>query len=216
VITAGPTREPIDPVRFISNPSTGKMGFALARAAARRGAEVVLVSGPVELPDPTAVRTVRVTTAEQMSRAVDAEVQEMDLFIGAAAVSDFRPRTAAASKKKKTVEDEQLVLTRTPDILAGLGERLAGKPGAPVLVGFAAETEAVVENGRQKLAAKRCDLVVANDVARAGNGFAADRNRVTLVTAGEQVEVDGSKDEVADAILDRVVPLLARRGSRKG
>jgi len=214
VVTAGPTREPLDPVRFISNPSTGKMGYAVARVAARRGADVVLVSGPVELPSPLGVRTVRVVTAEEMARAVDAEVQDLDLFVGAAAVSDFRPKAPAAAKKKKSDEDEDLVLTRTPDILAGLGKRFGGKDGAPILVGFAAETEALLSNARRKLAAKRCDLVVANKVGKPGEGFASDRNRVTLVGPGERANIEGSKEEVAEAILDWVVPVLQERRPR--
>jgi phosphopantothenoylcysteine decarboxylase/phosphopantothenate--cysteine ligase len=214
LVTAGPTREPLDPVRFLSNPSTGRMGFAVARAAARRGAEVVLVSGPVELPDPAAVKTVRVVTAEEMARAVDDEAGDIDLFVAAAAVSDFKPRTVAPTKKKKSDEDEELTLTRTPDILAGLGKRFAGKPGAPILVGFAAETEALLTNARKKLSSKRCDLVVANKVGRPGVGFASDRNRVTLVAPGERANIEGSKEEVAEAILDWVVPVLEERRPR--
>ena len=215
VVTAGPTREAIDPVRFVSNPSTGKMGFAVARAAARRGAEVALVTGPVELPDPGGVRTVRVVSAEEMARAVDAEMSAaVDLFVGAAAVSDFTPRSPASVKKKKADQDEQLVLARTRDILAGLGQRFGGKAGAPVLVGFAAETEAVIENARQKLAAKRCDLVVANEVGKPGAGFASDGNAVTLVGPNGGTAVAGSKEQVAEAILDWVAPLLASRRPR--
>lgn len=214
VVTAGPTREPLDPVRFLSNPSSGKMGYAVAKVAARRGAAVVLVSGPVELPSPAGVRVVRVVTAEEMAHAVDAEVKDLDLFVGAAAVSDFRPRTPAATKKKKSDEDEEVVLTRTPDILAGLGKRFGGKDGAPILVGFAAETEALLSNARKKLAAKRCDLVVANKVGKPGEGFASDRNRVTLVGPGERANIEGSKEEVAEAILDWVVPVLEERRPR--
>jgi phosphopantothenoylcysteine decarboxylase / phosphopantothenate---cysteine ligase len=214
VVTAGPTREPLDPVRFISNPSTGKMGYAVARVAARRGAEVVLVSGPVELPDPAGVTTVRVTTAEEMARAVDEATHDLDVFVGAAAVSDFRPRTASPSKKKKGDEDEEVVLTRTPDILAGLGKRFAGRSGGPILVGFAAETEALLDHARKKLASKRCDLVVANKVGKPGQGFASDRNRVTLVGPGERANIQGSKEEVAEAILDWVVPVLEERRPR--
>ncbi len=213
VVTAGPTREPLDPVRFISNPSTGKMGYAVARVAARRGAEVVLVSGPVELREPAGVSVIRVTTAEEMAAAVEAQVEDggLDLFVGAAAVSDFRPRSPLATKRKKGEEDEELTLTRTPDILAGLGKRFAGREGAPVLVGFAAETDAVLTNARKKLAAKRCDLVVANRVGKPGEGFAGERNRVTLVGPGERVHLEGTKDEVADAILDWVLPVLDDR-----
>ncbi|HEX9290422.1 MAG TPA: phosphopantothenoylcysteine decarboxylase, partial [Anaeromyxobacteraceae bacterium] len=214
VVTAGPTREPLDPVRFISNPSTGKMGYAVARVAARRGAEVVLVSGPVDLPDPAGVRTVRVVTAEEMARAVDAVSGDLDVFVGAAAVSDFKPRSPAPTKKKKTDEDEQVVLTRTPDILAGLGKRFDGKSGAPILVGFAAETEALLANARKKLASKRCDLVVANKVGKPGAGFASERNRVTLVGPGERANIEGTKDQVAEAILDWVVLVLEERRPR--
>src|SRR5512138_411605 len=137
LVTAGPTREPIDPVRFISNPSSGKMGYAIARVAARRGAQVTLVSGPTALADPPGVATERVETAEEMARAVEAHLAGVDLFVGAAAVSDYRPAQAAPHKIKKRDADETLTLARTPDILAGLGQRFAGKPGAPVLVGFA-------------------------------------------------------------------------------
>jgi phosphopantothenoylcysteine decarboxylase/phosphopantothenate--cysteine ligase len=215
LVTAGPTREHIDPVRFVSNPSSGKMGFAVARAAVRRGAEVVLVTGPVDLADVPGARTVRVTTAEEMARAVDGQADAgFDLFVGAAAVSDFRPRSPESSKKKKGTADEQLVLTRTRDILAGLGERFGGANGGPVLVGFAAETDAVVEHARQKLTAKRCDLIVANDVRKPGAGFAGDGNHVTFVTASGQSEMAGSKDLVADAILDRIAPILDRRRPR--
>ncbi|MBK9519725.1 MAG: bifunctional phosphopantothenoylcysteine decarboxylase/phosphopantothenate--cysteine ligase CoaBC [Anaeromyxobacter sp.] len=211
VVTAGPTREPIDPVRFISNPSSGKMGYALAAVAARRGAEVVLVSGPTALPDPGGVRTVRVETAEQMARAVEAEAGPMDLFIGAAAVSDYRPAVAAPSKKKKSPGDETMQLVRTPDILAGLGERLGGRPGGPVLVGFAAETDGVIANAREKLKTKRCDLVVANKVGTPGSGFGADTNRVALVSATELAEIEGTKEKVAEAILDWILPVLEGR-----
>ena len=214
VITAGPTREPIDPVRFISNPSTGRMGFALAKVAARRGAKVVLVSGPVELPDPVKVKVKRVDTAEEMAAAVDEEADDLDLFVAAAAVSDYRPRDVASQKKKKSEEDEPLVLTRTPDILASVGKRFSGKAGAPVVVGFAAETEGLLENAKKKLASKRCDLVVANKVGRPGAGFAGDRNRVVLVGPGERSHVEGTKEVVAEAILDWAVELFDSRRPR--
>jgi phosphopantothenoylcysteine decarboxylase/phosphopantothenate--cysteine ligase len=214
LVTAGPTREPIDPVRFISNPSSGKMGYALASVAARRGAEVVLVSGPTLLEDPPHVRTVRVETAEQMARAVEAEAGDMDLFVGAAAVSDYRPKTPSPGKIKKGEGDERLELTRTPDILAGLGQRFAGKPQAPVLVGFAAETEEVIARAREKLKGKRCDLVVANKVGGPGAGFGGDTNRVALVSATELAEIEGPKERVAEAIFDWIVPVLDARRPR--
>ncbi|HEU4384647.1 MAG TPA: bifunctional phosphopantothenoylcysteine decarboxylase/phosphopantothenate--cysteine ligase CoaBC [Anaeromyxobacteraceae bacterium] len=214
LVTAGPTREPIDPVRFVSNPSSGKMGFAAARAAARRGAEVLLVTGPVDLPEPQGVRLLRVVTAEEMARAVLAEADSQDLFIAAAAVSDYRPKTASARKLKKGEGEESLTLSRTPDILAALGDRFSGKASAPVLVGFAAETEDVVQNARDKLKKKRCDLVVANAVGRPGAGFGSDRNRITMVGRTELAEIEGSKDSVADAILDWVIPILDARRPR--
>ncbi|ABC82142.1 bifunctional phosphopantothenoylcysteine decarboxylase/phosphopantothenate--cysteine ligase CoaBC [Anaeromyxobacter dehalogenans] len=214
LVTAGPTREPIDPVRFVSNPSSGKMGYAVARVAARRGAQVTLVSGPTALEDPAGVEVVRVETAEEMARAVDAAQAEMDLFVGAAAVSDYRPAAPAAHKLKKKPGDETLVLARTPDILAGLGARHAGKPGAPVLVGFAAETEEVIARAREKLKGKRCDLVVANKVGAPGAGFGGDTNRVALVSAAELAEIEGTKDKVAEAILDWILPVLDARRPR--
>jgi len=211
LVTAGPTREHIDPVRFVSNPSSGKMGYAVARVAARRGASVVLVSGPTALEDPPVAKVVRVETAEQMARAVEAESDGVDLFVAAAAVSDYRPRESAPRKKKKGEGDETLVLARTPDILASLGERYAGRKDAPVLVGFAAETDDVISNAREKLKKKRCDLVVANKVGGAGAGFGSDSNRVALVSAAELAEIEGPKEKVAEAILDWILPVMDAR-----
>jgi phosphopantothenoylcysteine decarboxylase/phosphopantothenate--cysteine ligase len=211
LVTAGPTREPIDPVRFISNPSSGKMGYAIAAVAARRGADVTLVSGPTVLPDPEGVKVVRVETAEQMAGAVEPAAAGIDLFVGAAAVSDYRPQSASPSKIKKGPGDETLVLSRTPDILAGLGARFAGARDAPVLVGFAAETEEVIARAREKLKTKRCDLVVANRVGGPGAGFGADRNRVALVSTTELAEIEGPKEKVAEAILDWILPVLEGR-----
>jgi phosphopantothenoylcysteine decarboxylase/phosphopantothenate--cysteine ligase len=214
LVTAGPTREPIDPVRFISNPSSGKMGYALAAVAARRGAEVILVSGPVAIPEPAGVRVIHVETAEEMARAVEPEAASMDLFIAAAAVSDYRPKVVAEQKIKKGAGDETLQLSRTPDILAGLGDRYGGRAGGPVLVGFAAETEEVIARAREKLKSKRCDLVVANKVGAPGAGFGGDTNRVALVSQAELAEIEGPKEKVAEAILDWIVPVLDQRRPR--
>jgi phosphopantothenoylcysteine decarboxylase / phosphopantothenate---cysteine ligase len=215
LVTAGPTREPIDPVRFISNPSSGKMGYAIARVAAWRGADVTLVSGPTELADPPGVKVVRVETAEEMARAVELHSGAMDLFVGAAAVSDYRPTLRSPSKIKKRDGGETLELARTPDILAGLGTRYAGKPDAPVLVGFAAETEEVIARAREKLKGKGCDLVVANKVGGPGAGFGSDTNRVALVSSAELGEIEGPKEKVAEAILDWILPVLEARRPRR-
>jgi phosphopantothenoylcysteine decarboxylase/phosphopantothenate--cysteine ligase len=215
LVTAGPTREPIDPVRFITNPSSGKMGYAVASVAARRGAQVLLVSGPTALDDPPGVKVVRVETAEEMAGAVDAASEGVDLVVAAAAVSDYRPREPSAQKRKKAEGDETLVLARTPDILARLGERVAGRKDAPVLVGFAAETEEVIARAREKLKRKRCDLVVANRVGAPGAGFGGDTNRVALVSASELAEIEGPKQKVAEAILDWIVPVLDARRPRE-
>jgi phosphopantothenoylcysteine decarboxylase / phosphopantothenate---cysteine ligase len=210
VVTAGPTWEPIDPVRFVGNRSSGRMGYAVARAAARRGAAVRLISGPTGLDAPLGVERDQVESARAMAQATSAAAAGADAVVMAAAVADFRPAVAAGEKLKKralgaapTVE-----LTRNPDILAELG---AAKDGTalPVLVGFAAETGNLVAEARAKLGDKRCDLVVANDVSQSDAGFSVDTNRVVLVEAGgERALPLMSKDEVAHAILDRVVELL--------
>jgi phosphopantothenoylcysteine decarboxylase/phosphopantothenate--cysteine ligase len=211
LVTAGPTREPIDPVRFISNPSSGKMGYAIARVAARRGADVTLVSGPTELEDPLGTKVIRVETAEQMARAVEADANAIDLFVAAAAVSDYRPQSVSPRKIKKGAGEETLVLARTPDILASLGTRFAGAKDGPVLVGFAAETEEVIARAREKLKGKHCDLVVANKVGSPGAGFGGDTNRVALVSTTELAEIEGPKEKIAEAILDWIVPVLEAR-----
>jgi phosphopantothenoylcysteine decarboxylase/phosphopantothenate--cysteine ligase len=149
-----------------------------------------------------------------MARAVEGEASTMDLFVGAAAVSDYRPQRASPSKIKKGQGEETLVLARTPDILAGLGARFAGKRDAPVLVGFAAETDEVIANAREKLKGKRCDLVVANKVGAPGAGFGADSNRVALVSADELAEIEGPKEKVAETILDWILPVLEARRPR--
>jgi phosphopantothenoylcysteine decarboxylase/phosphopantothenate--cysteine ligase len=212
VVTAGPTWEPIDPVRFVGNRSSGRMGYAVARAAARRGAAVRLVSGPTGLDAPLGVERDQVESAVAMEQATTAAATSADAIIMAAAVADFRPKTAAGQKLKKRAlgAGPGIELARNPDILAGLGARRDGA-ARPVLVGFAAETENVVAEARAKLGEKRCDLVVANDVSQPDAGFTVETNRVVLVEAdGERALPLMSKDEVAHAILDRVVELLGR------
>jgi len=205
LVTAGPTREPIDAVRFIGNRSSGRQGYAIADEAARRGAIVTLVSGPTELSDPSGVTTVRVETAAQMLDAVDAAYGESDLVIAAAAVADFRPVSPETGKLKKDSAPDEVALERTVDILASLGARKDGR----VLVGFAAEAGDAVDAARCKLAAKNLDLVVANDVTELGAGFEVRTNRVTLVTAAEAEELPlMDKRAVARAVLDRVTTLM--------
>jgi phosphopantothenoylcysteine decarboxylase/phosphopantothenate--cysteine ligase len=216
LVTAGPTREHLDPVRFLSNPSTGRMGFALAEAARDRGAQVVLVSGPTDLAAPAGLELLRVTSAEEMAAAVADRAGAARVVVMAAAVCDQRPAVRHAQKVKKPSGDEPLLLVRTPDILAGLGARFAGQAlgagpeGRPLLVGFAAETELVEEQARRKLVQKGIDLICANDVSAPGAGFAAEENRVLLLGRdGTREELEGSKVEVADRIWDAALRLLA-------
>jgi phosphopantothenoylcysteine decarboxylase/phosphopantothenate--cysteine ligase len=223
VVSAGPTREALDPVRFLSNRSTGKMGYAVALAAARRGGKVQLITGPSALEPPAGVEVARVISAAEMEAAVRSAARGADAVIMTAAVADFRPLIAADRKLKKDdfakgedagAHGVRLPLERTGDILAGLG-RARAETGAnrPLLVGFAAETEALLEHARAKLARKRCDLVVANDVSQADAGFAVDTNRVTLVAPDSERALDlATKDEVAHAVLDRVLELLQGNG----
>lgn len=202
LITAGPTEEPIDPVRFITNPSSGKTGFALAEAAAERGADVVLVSGPVSLADPEGVDVIHVRTAQQMFDAVDERFDMCDLAIFSAAVSDFRPAKTCERKLKKGIDSPALAsieLVENPDILATMGERK--KPGQ-IVIGFAAETDDIIANARKKLVSKHADMVIANEVG-VGKGFATDRNIVTLITAdGESTLREMNKADIAQAIID--------------
>jgi len=208
LVTAGPTHEPIDPVRFIGNRSSGKQGFAVAEEAARRGARVTLVSGPVPLPEPFGVEVVHVTTAEEMRAAALAAFDTADVVVAAAAVADFRPARIAPQKLKKGSAVPEIALERTPDILAELGALNAGRA---VLVGFAAETADVLAHAQEKLAAKGLDLIVANDVS-GELGFGTDDNRVTLVTAdGAEGLPVLSKRAIAREILDHVAERLAAR-----
>jgi phosphopantothenoylcysteine decarboxylase/phosphopantothenate--cysteine ligase len=210
LVTAGPTVEDIDPVRFISNRSSGKMGYRLAEVARDRGARVILLSGPTSLPAPAGVELVSVRSAEEMARAVEEHAVAATIVVGAAAVSDFRPASVASSKVKKTGGGLALELMRTRDILAGLGR----KKGSRLLVGFAAETDGLLENARKKLESKNLDLIVANDVKAPGAGFGADTNAAILLRCdGGRVDVPlVSKRELAERILDEVHALRAGSG----
>jgi len=203
LVTAGPTVEDIDPVRYISNRSSGKMGFAIAHAARSRGANVVLVSGPADLEFPN---TIRVRTTEEMRRAVLDNSSDADIIIKAAAPLDYRPKTVATQKIKKKTSDFLLDLEPTADILKELGSHKNGK----VLVGFAAETENHVKNGLEKLKSKNLDLIVINPVSGPDSAFDSDMNRATIIDkSGKTEEIPPvSKQVMADKILDRVVKLL--------
>jgi len=208
LITAGPTIEPIGPVRFISNRSSGKMGYALARAARRRGASVILVSGPTWLSPPSGVVLLRVKTAEEMRNAVLENRQGCHVVIKAAAVCDYRPKETAGHKIKKGPESVSLDLVRNRDILAELG--MSKKEFPCVLVGFAAETQDLVLNAEKKLRTKHLDMIVANDVSRSDAGFGTDTNVVRIIHADGRIEEPPvmTKDQVADFVLDRVKSVL--------
>lgn len=216
LVTAGPTYEDIDPVRFVGNRSSGRMGFALAAEAARRGAVVTLVCGPTTVPVPDRIEVVRVRSAADMHGAVLARAGDQDLVIMAAAVADYTLKPAPG-KIAKAEGPMVLTLERTRDILADLGRLPSRASGRPVLIGFAAETHDLVEHARDKLTRKAADLIVANDVSRSDAGFEVDTNQVTLVTAEttEPLPV-ATKDNVAAEILDRAERLLARVGATYG
>jgi phosphopantothenoylcysteine decarboxylase / phosphopantothenate---cysteine ligase len=213
LITAGPTREAIDPVRFISNHSSGKQGYALATAAAEAGARVTLISGPVNLPAPVGVERVDVVSAEEMLAAVMSRVARCDIFIGVAAVADYRPAAAAAQKIKKRAEGPAtmtLALVENPDIVATVGRRSV----RPFVVGFAAETHDALEHAREKRRRKGIDLIVVNDVSRPDIGFESERNEVTVIwEGGEERLPPGNKLDVARAILDRVAARCSERAA---
>ena len=209
LVTAGPTREKIDPVRYLTNRSSGRMGYAIAEAALRRGARVLLVSGPTAIAAPDATEVTRVETAEEMLAAVLKLLPQSTVVIKTAAVADFRPKAAAGQKIKRKGE-MTLELEPTADILAEVARRKTFQ----VVVGFAAETENVMENARKKLASKSLDAIVVNDVSREGIGFDSGRNAVTIVSQSEVVEVpETSKWEVAHRVLDQVVKLRKRSGA---
>ena len=203
VVTAGGTQEPIDPVRHITNRSSGRMGYALAEAARDRGASVTLITAPTTLTEPPGLKIVRVRTAEEMKKAVLKAVAGDDALIMAAAVADYRPKSTAEAKIKKDSPDLTLELVRTPDILAEVR-------GSFIRVGFAAESEDLVANARKKLEQKKLDLIVANDITAADSGFDVDTNRVTVIDRDGKVEELPlmSKREVAERVLDRLVGML--------
>jgi len=213
VVTAGPTREPIDPVRFVSNPSSGRQGFALAQAALDRGAEVTLVTGPSYLPTPVGAERVDVVTAQGMHDVVLATIGDADVLLMAAAVGDFRPETTASQKIKKGEHDLGVRMVRTLDILAAVAARWSDSSQAHVTVGFAAESENLLENARAKLDAKKLDLIVANDITARDAGFATETNRVVLLDRKGYVEELPlmSKAAVADTVLEHVTTLLAAK-----
>jgi len=207
LVTAGPTREPIDPVRFISNPSSGKMGYAIARAAEHRGADVVLISGPTALNPPVNVATVMVNSAEEMAHAVFEHMEWSQIIIKTAAVADYRPHDTASHKIKKHEHRNELVLSLkpNPDILKALGQRKENR----ILVGFAAETRDLRQNAREKLDAKNLDMIVGNLVGRPESGFESDNNSVTIFFKDGTVEAlpNMNKDAVAHVLLDRIAAL---------
>jgi phosphopantothenoylcysteine decarboxylase/phosphopantothenate--cysteine ligase len=205
VVTAGGTQEPIDPVRHITNPSSGKMGYAIAEAARDRGAEVILISAPVSLPEPAGIEVIAVKTTSEMQKAVAKAVTKADALIMAAAVTDYQPKTTAKDKIKKDTLELKLELVRTPDILAEV-------KGDFIKVGFAAESNDIIANAKKKLTSKKLDMIVANDITAADSGFGVDTNKVIIIDKKGEAEKLPlmSKREVADKILDGVVGLVKR------
>jgi len=209
LITAGPTQEPLDPVRFISNWSSGKMGYALARAAQRRGAEVVLISGPTSLPTPPVAEKLDVRTAREMHRAVMENFKKADIIIKAAAVADYRPKTYRDEKIKKTSSKMVLELEKNPDIIAEVGKN----KGSRILVGFAMETENLQGNAQKKLKEKNMDLIVANNLREEGAGFREDTNVISIIDHSGNIERFGkmTKLDAADLILDHIQMIIEKR-----
>jgi phosphopantothenoylcysteine decarboxylase/phosphopantothenate--cysteine ligase len=211
LITAGPTREKIDPVRYLTNRSSGRMGYALAEAALRRGARVLLVSGPTALTPPGAAEVTRVESAEEMRQAVLRLLPQATIVVKTAAVADYRPKSTASQKIKRT-GPMSLELEPTADILS----EVARHKQSQIVVGFAAETQNALENARKKLATKSLDAIVVNDVSREGVGFDSDRNAVTIITQHEVVDVpETTKWEVAQRVLDQVIRLRERKAALK-
>lgn len=205
LITAGPTKEPLDPVRFLTNHSTGKMGYALANNAVRRGAQVVLVTGPVRLPLPLYAQVIQVTTAQEMYEAVDAHFDEQDIVVMSAAVADYRPKYTSEEKIKKKDGAAVLELERTKDILGSMSER----KGDRFLCGFSMETEHMLENSKAKLERKNLDMIVANSLRMEGAGFGTDTNIITIITKDQVRELPKmSKDEAAKEVFDQILTFL--------
>lgn len=205
LITVGATREEFDPVRFISNRSSGKMGFALAEAAVKRGAAVTVVAGVTTVDPPAGLRVVKALSADEMLKAVASEAGKASVFIGAAAIADYRPAQRAEQKIKKSSESITLTLERTPDVLSQVA---ASRANGMLVVGFAAETENVLENAKEKLRSKKLDAIVANDVSRADAGFDSSTNAITIITADNALELPlMSKSDAANRILDVIVAL---------
>lgn len=212
MLTAGPTREAIDPARFISNHSSGQMGYALATAAMEAGARVTLIAGPTALADPERITTVHVTSAQEMFDAVHARIADTNLFIGVAAVADYRPRTPATDKIKKDAETRTLDLVRNPDIVASV----AALPTPPFTVGFAAESCDVEANARAKLAAKNLDLIVANPIGIPGSGFASDTNAVTIIDrTGTTALAPAAKSQLARTLIQHIAGRFNEKGRSK-
>ncbi|MCD8073528.1 MAG: bifunctional phosphopantothenoylcysteine decarboxylase/phosphopantothenate--cysteine ligase CoaBC [Lachnospiraceae bacterium] len=210
LVTAGPTMEALDPVRFLSNHSTGKMGYALARVCRQRGAEVTLVSGKTSLPAPVGVERIPVVSAQDMYEAVTQRSEQQDVIIMAAAVADYRPAVVSDQKIKKSGNDLNLPLARTPDILATIGVR---KPKGQILCGFAMETEDMVAHAREKLERKHLDLIAANNVKTKGAGFGTDTNVITLLSEEGETDLElMSKEEAADRIADAILEIRRKRG----
>lgn len=206
LVTAGPTQEALDPVRFITNHSSGKMGYAIARAASMRGAETVLISGPVSLEPPPFVQTVGVTSARQMFTAVRERFSEYDIIIKAAAVADYRSLSSSSEKIKKSSGTLSIDCERTDDILQFLGQN---KKSGQFICGFSMETENVIENSRSKLQKKNADMIVANSLKEEGAGFSSDTNRVTLITRNSTLALQKmSKADVADRLLDEIIRIM--------
>lgn len=214
IVSAGPTQEAIDPVRYLSNRSSGKMGYALARTARRRGARVILISGPVFLPPPGGVELIQVETAAQMRAAVLDNWQQASSLVMAAAVADFRPDKSSRTKVKKGDFPDSIPLKENPDILQEQGKKKADK----ILIGFAAETDDLINNAKRKVKEKNLDLIVANDVSAADSGFGTDTNRVQLINENlETTELPLlTKEEVADLVLDRLANIREKRAAQLG